>query len=158
MLVSGTERRGTATSVAGSLWLEQIERAALDGERDEAGLRPAGVGLSGIPPNAPPGADWHTLAIRSGRPALARNDQEKLSVRSGVGSDDPARRQGQAGQPYLAGARSDPRGAQSLAAVALDDSLSSVELEDLHGVPFSCDCHHRLRQSGLTGDTELTSE
>jgi len=133
MLVSGTERRGTATSVAGSLWLEQIERAALDGERDEAGLRPAGVSLSRIPPNAPPGADRYALAIRSGHPALARDDQEKLSVRRGVGSDDPARRQGQAGQPYLAGARRDPRGAQSLAAVALDESLSSVELEDLHG-------------------------
>src|SRR5271154_6881423 len=86
---SGAARRGPATGDIGSrrltrLRFEQVKRAAFDGQRDEAGLGPAGVDLPGVPANAPPGADRHALAIRPGRPALARDDQEKLGVPRGM--------------------------------------------------------------------------
>jgi len=50
-------------------------------------------------------------------------------------ADDTAWLKGQARQAHLAAAFGDACGAQSFAAVSLDDLLCAVELEDLHKAP-----------------------
>ena len=94
----------------GFFWLEQVEGGAFDSERDKARVRAAGVVLSGIPANAPPAGDRHSLAIWPGRPALACYDQKKLCVRSRMRSDDAAWSDGQASQMHLAPAPRDACG------------------------------------------------
>jgi hypothetical protein len=51
-------------------------------------------------------------------------------------ADDAAWFNGQASQMHPAVAFGDARGADSFAAISLDDLLITVELEDLHGAPF----------------------
>jgi hypothetical protein len=58
--------------------LEQVERSAFDGERDEAGVGSGGVLLAGVPANSPARSDINVAAIGAGDPAFARDHQEEL--------------------------------------------------------------------------------
>jgi hypothetical protein len=50
-------------------------------------------------------------------------------------SDDPSALDGQAGHMHLTVARRDAASAESVAAIAADHLLSTVETEDLHRAP-----------------------
>src|SRR6202043_3394511 len=101
-------------------------------ERGEAGVGTGGVNLARGPAGALADLDRVTHPVGPGDPAGTRDDQEQLVPGRRVGPDGPARPHYQAGDSHVTGAGGDSGGMQPDAAVRANQTLVTVEAEDLH--------------------------
>ncbi len=117
--------------------IEQVERAALHGQRGQAAVGPRGVFLPGVPAHALAGRHADAHAVRSRHPAFARGDQEQLGAGGWMRTDHPAGRHAQAGEPHLARAGRDPGHGEPRAAVRSNLPLRAVVPEHPHRFPLT---------------------